>query len=48
MLYADQMGLYNVVTRMQQFARNPHGDPGYWTPAPLLARLASEGKSFTG
>ena len=48
MLYADLMGLYNVVDRMKRFAANPHGDPDFWTPAPLLARLAAEGKSFNG
>jgi 3-hydroxyacyl-CoA dehydrogenase len=46
MLYADMMGLYNVIDRMKQFAANPHGDADFWTPAPLLARLAAEGKSF--
>ena len=48
MLYADMLGLYNVVDRMKQFAANPHGDPAFWTPAPLLARLAAEGGSFNG
>lgn len=48
MLYADQYGLYNVVNRMQDFAANPHGDPSFWTPAPLLAKLAAEGKGFNG
>jgi 3-hydroxyacyl-CoA dehydrogenase len=48
MLYADQVGLYNVVDRMTRFARNPHGDPAFWKPAPLLAKLAAEGKSFNG
>jgi 3-hydroxyacyl-CoA dehydrogenase len=48
MLYADMMGLYNVVDRMKRFASNPHGDPGFWTPAPLLQQLAAEGKSFNG
>jgi 3-hydroxyacyl-CoA dehydrogenase len=48
MRYADEVGLYNVVRAMRRFAANPHGDPGFWTPAPLLARLAAEGKSFTG
>jgi 3-hydroxyacyl-CoA dehydrogenase len=48
MLYADMMGLYNVVERMNRFAANPHGDPDFWTPAPLLAKLAAEGKSFNG
>jgi 3-hydroxyacyl-CoA dehydrogenase len=31
---------------MKRFAANPHGDPGFWTPAPLLAKLAAEGKTF--
>jgi 3-hydroxyacyl-CoA dehydrogenase len=47
MCYADQMGLYNVVHTMKQFAANPHDDASFWRPAPLLARLAAEGKSFT-
>jgi len=48
MLYADQVGLYNVADRMARFGRNPHGDPPFWKPAPLLAKLAAEGKSFNG
>jgi 3-hydroxyacyl-CoA dehydrogenase len=47
MCYADQQGLFNVVQRMKQFATNPHDDATFWQPAPLLARLAAEGKSFT-
>jgi len=47
MHYADSVGLYNVVRAMSRFAANPHGDPAFWTPAPLLARLAAEGKSFS-
>jgi 3-hydroxyacyl-CoA dehydrogenase len=46
MLYADEVGLYNVLGSMKRFAGNPHGDPGFWKPATLLAKLASEGKSF--
>jgi 3-hydroxyacyl-CoA dehydrogenase len=46
MFYADTMGLYNVVRTMHKFGANPHGDPGFWTPAPLLAKLAAEGKTF--
>ena len=38
--------LYDVARSMSRFAANPHGDPGFWKPAPLLARLAAEGKSF--
>jgi 3-hydroxyacyl-CoA dehydrogenase len=47
MHYADSVGLYNVVRAMRRHAANPHGDPGFWRPAPLLAQLAAEGKSFT-
>jgi 3-hydroxyacyl-CoA dehydrogenase len=49
MFHADTVGLYNVVRSMQRFAADPnlaHGDPGFWRPAPLLARLAAEGKTF--
>jgi 3-hydroxyacyl-CoA dehydrogenase len=47
MCYADQLGLFNVVQTMKRFAANPHDDAAFWQPAPLLARLAAEGKSFT-
>jgi len=46
MFYADEVGLYNVVAAMKRFAANPHGDPAFWQPAPLLATLAGEGKRF--
>ena len=46
MLYADQLGLFNVVQAMRRFATNPHDDAAFWQPAPLLARLAAEGKTF--
>lgn len=46
MLYADEVGLYSVVRRMRQFAANPHADPAFWRPAPLLERLAAAGESF--
>ena len=45
--YADQFGLYNVVTAMKRFAANPLDDGAFWQPAPLLARLVAEGKTFT-
>ena len=47
MMYADQMGLFNVVQTMKRFAQNPLDDASFWQPAPLLARLAAEGKSFS-
>ena len=46
MNYADQVGLFNVVQAMHRFAQNPHDDAKFWQPAPLLARLAAEGKTF--
>ena len=46
MLYADQVGLFNVVQSMNRFAQNPLDDASFWKPAPLLARLAAEGKTF--
>ena len=48
MLYADMVGLYNVVNRMADFAAGSHGDAAFWQPAPLLAKLAAEGKGFNG
>ncbi len=45
--YADTQGLFNVVETMKRFARNPHDDAGFWQPAPLLAQLAAEGKTFS-
>lgn len=46
MLYADQLGLFNVVQSMNRFAQNPLDDAKFWKPAPLLAKLAAEGKTF--
>jgi 3-hydroxyacyl-CoA dehydrogenase len=47
MCYADTVGLFNVVQAMKKFAANPHDDASFWQPAPLLAKLAAEGKSFS-
>jgi 3-hydroxyacyl-CoA dehydrogenase len=47
MLYADMLGLYNVVRRLREFAQAPGADVAFWTPAPLLARLAAEGRTFS-
>jgi 3-hydroxyacyl-CoA dehydrogenase len=46
MNYADQFGLFNVIQAMKRFAQNPHDDAQFWQPAPLLARLVAEGKTF--
>jgi 3-hydroxyacyl-CoA dehydrogenase len=47
MFHADQVGLDRVLRRVREFARNPHGDPAFWTPAPLLERLAESGGRFS-
>jgi 3-hydroxyacyl-CoA dehydrogenase len=47
MNYADTVGLFNVVQAMKKFAANPHDDASFWQPAPLLAKLAAEGKTFS-
>ncbi len=48
MFYADTVGLPKVVGRMQQYAKgaNAQRQGDAWTPAPLLKRLAEEGKTF--
>jgi len=46
MFWADQIGLRSVRDTMLAFHKAT-GD-AFWTPAPLLARLADEGKGFTG
>lgn len=46
MHYASEAGLFNVVQAMKRFAANPMDDAKAWAPAPLLARLAAEGKAF--
>ncbi|MDD0810053.1 3-hydroxyacyl-CoA dehydrogenase NAD-binding domain-containing protein [Curvibacter sp. RS43] len=46
MHYADQLGLFNVAEAMKRFAQNPLDDAKFWQPAPLLARLVAEGKTF--
>ncbi|HYF60492.1 MAG TPA: 3-hydroxyacyl-CoA dehydrogenase NAD-binding domain-containing protein [Burkholderiaceae bacterium] len=48
MFYADTVGLPKVVEIMKGFAANPNADPTFWTPAPLLAKLAADGKRFNG
>ena len=45
MLYADMVGLPNVVRALRRFAAEPGADAS-WQPAPLLVRLADEGKNF--
>jgi 3-hydroxyacyl-CoA dehydrogenase len=47
MNYANEVGLFNVVQAMNRFAQNPLDDAKFWQPAPLLARLVAEGKTFS-
>ncbi|QBE66237.1 3-hydroxyacyl-CoA dehydrogenase NAD-binding domain-containing protein [Pseudoduganella lutea] len=44
MFHADTVGLPAVLAAIERFAAGRHGDA--WQPAPLLARLAAEGKGF--
>jgi len=44
MFYADTVGLGNVLDAIGKFARGRHGEA--WKPAPLLVKLAAEGKGF--
>jgi 3-hydroxyacyl-CoA dehydrogenase len=44
MFYADTVGLSNVAAAMEKYAAGRHGQ--YWKPAPLLVKLAAEGKTF--
>ncbi|MEY2839552.1 MAG: hypothetical protein RJB60_1851 [Pseudomonadota bacterium] len=46
MLYADVLGLGQVVEQMAAFAKNPQDDASFWNPAPVLAKLAAQGKTF--
>ena len=48
MHYASEVGLFNVAQAMKRFTANPHDDAAFWQPAPLLARLVADGKSFKG
>src|ERR1700742_3931255 len=47
MFYADQVGLSEVARALKAIAEQPGADKAFWTPAPLLARLAQDGKTFS-
>jgi 3-hydroxyacyl-CoA dehydrogenase len=47
MFYADQVGLSEVARVLRHIAELPNVDKAFWTPAPLLARLAQLGKTFS-
>jgi len=44
MYYARATGFDRVLQAMQRFAANPHADPAFWQPAPLLAEAATQGR----
>jgi 3-hydroxyacyl-CoA dehydrogenase len=46
MFYANTVGLDNVVAAIETFRKGYHGEQ--WQPAPLLVKLAKEGKRFNG
>jgi len=46
MLYAEIVGLANVVDKMRQFAAQPGGDATFWKPADSLVCMANAGESF--
>jgi 3-hydroxyacyl-CoA dehydrogenase len=48
MFFADQTGLHVVARALEHIAAQPGGDTAFWTPAPLLTRLAHEGRTFNG
>ena len=47
LFYADQVGLSEVVRTLGRIAAVPGTDMAFWTPAPLLERLARENKTFS-
>jgi 3-hydroxyacyl-CoA dehydrogenase len=46
MFHADTQGLRSVVDGMAALAATLGNDYGYWTPAPLLSRLAAADRTF--
>ena len=46
MFYADTVGLPKVLASIEQFSKGYMGE--VWKPAPLLVKLAKEGRTFNG
>jgi 3-hydroxyacyl-CoA dehydrogenase len=46
MFYADTVGLMTVARALSRIAAAGGANAAFWTPAPLLARLAREGSTF--
>jgi 3-hydroxyacyl-CoA dehydrogenase len=47
MFFADNTGLHEIVRALKRIAAQPGSDTEFWTPAPLLARLALQGQTFS-
>lgn len=47
MFHGDSVGLITVARALSRIASVPGTDAAFWTPAPLLARLAQEGRTFS-
>jgi 3-hydroxyacyl-CoA dehydrogenase len=47
MFYAEQVGLGEVARALRRIAAAPGADTAFWTPAPLLGRLARDNISFS-
>ncbi len=44
MYHARAAGFDHVLDAMKRYAANPHADPAFWQPAPLLVEAAAQGK----
>lgn len=47
LFFADSFGLYAMIRQMKTFAAKCHGDPGFWTPHPLLVSLSEAGQAIS-
>jgi 3-hydroxyacyl-CoA dehydrogenase len=47
LFHGDSVGLITVARALSRIAAAPGADATFWTPAPLLARLAREGKTLS-
>jgi 3-hydroxyacyl-CoA dehydrogenase len=48
MFYADSVGLPEIARALGRIADQPGSEREFWTPAPLLTRLAEQGGTFSG
>jgi 3-hydroxyacyl-CoA dehydrogenase len=46
MLYADEVGLPNVVRALRRIAYESPSEAELWTPSPFLVELAESGRTF--